>query len=81
MLDLIGEGLTNREIADRMFLAEKTVKNYISSLLAKIEVRGRTQAALFIAEQHRQHPEPTDLSEPPPGAGQGRSDAGPAAGR
>jgi two-component system response regulator DevR len=57
VLDLIGEGLTNREIADRMFLAEKTVKNYISSLLAKIEVRGRTQAALFITEQHRLHPD------------------------
>ncbi|MBO9555055.1 response regulator transcription factor [Cellulomonas sp.] len=57
VLDLIGEGLTNREIADRMFLAEKTVKNYISNLLAKIELRGRTQAALFIAEQHRLHPE------------------------
>lgn len=56
VLDLIGEGLTNREIADRMFLAEKTVKNYISGLLAKLEVRGRTQAALFIAEQHREHP-------------------------
>ena len=36
VLDLIGEGLTNREIAGRMFLAEKTVKNYISSLLAKL---------------------------------------------
>ena len=81
VLDLIGEGLTNREIADRMFLAEKTVKNYISSLLAKLEVRGRTQAALFIAEQHRLHPEPTGLSEPSPGADRGRSDAGPAAGR
>ena len=56
VLDLIGEGLTNREIADRMFLAEKTVKNYISSLLAKIEVRGRTQAALFIAEQRHRRP-------------------------
>ncbi|WP_028051277.1 response regulator transcription factor [Cellulomonas sp. URHD0024] len=53
VLDLIGEGLTNREIAGKMFLAEKTVKNYISSLLAKLGVRGRTQAALFIAEQHR----------------------------
>ena len=40
-----------------MFLAEKTVKNYISSLLAKLGVRGRTQAALFIAEQRRAHPE------------------------
>ena len=57
VLDLVGEGLTNREIADRMFLAEKTVKNYISSLLAKIELRGRTQAALFITEQHRLHPD------------------------
>ena len=56
VLDLIGQGLTNREIADRMFLAEKTVKNYVSSLLAKIQVHGRTQAALYIAEQHRDHP-------------------------
>jgi len=58
VLDLIGEGLSNREIAERMFLAEKTVKNYISSLLAKLEVRGRTQAALFIAEQNRGLAEP-----------------------
>jgi len=56
VLDLIGQGLTNREIADRMFLAEKTVKNYVSSLLAKIQVHGRTQAALYITEQHRSHP-------------------------
>jgi DNA-binding NarL/FixJ family response regulator len=80
VLDLIGEGLTNREIADRMFLAEKTVKNYISSLLAKIEVRGRTQAALFIAEQHRLHPDSTGVTAPEPRAGRGRSDAGPPAG-
>ena len=56
VLDLIGEGLTNREIADRMYLAEKTVKNYVSSLLAKIQVHGRTQAALYIAEQRRSNP-------------------------
>ncbi|WP_207218927.1 response regulator [Pengzhenrongella frigida] len=56
VLDLIGQGLTNREIADRMYLAEKTVKNYVSSLLAKIQVHGRTQAALYIAEQRRVHP-------------------------
>ncbi|WP_298460806.1 response regulator transcription factor [uncultured Cellulomonas sp.] len=56
ILDLIGEGLTNRQIAQRMFLAEKTVKNYVSSLLAKIGVHGRTQAALFIAEERRAHP-------------------------
>lgn len=56
VLELIGEGLTNREIADRMFLAEKTVKNYVSNVLTKVGVHGRTQAALFIAEQHRAAP-------------------------
>ena len=47
VLDLIGEGLTNRQIAERMFLAEKTVKNYVSSLLAKLGMERRTQAAVF----------------------------------
>lgn len=56
-LELVGEGLTNRQIARRMGLVEKTVKNYVSSILAKIEVQGRTQAALYIAEEHRAHPE------------------------
>ncbi|HEU4422499.1 MAG TPA: LuxR C-terminal-related transcriptional regulator, partial [Pilimelia sp.] len=41
------EGLTNREIAGRMFLAEKTVKNYVSSLLAKLGLERRTQAAVL----------------------------------
>ncbi len=49
ILDLIAEGLTNRQIGSRLGLAEKTVKNYVSSLLAKIGLRSRTQAALFIA--------------------------------
>ena len=47
ILDLIGEGLTNREIAQRLYLAEKTVKNYVSSLLAKLGLSSRTQAAIF----------------------------------
>jgi two-component system, NarL family, response regulator DevR len=47
ILELIGEGLTNRQIAERMFLAEKTVKNYVSSLLAKLGMERRTQAAVF----------------------------------
>jgi DNA-binding NarL/FixJ family response regulator len=47
ILELIGEGLTNRQIADRMYLAEKTVKNYVSSLLAKLGMSSRTQAAIF----------------------------------
>ena len=49
MLHLISEGLTNRQIAERMNLAEKTVKNYVSSLLAKLGMERRTQAAVFAA--------------------------------
>lgn len=47
ILALIAEGLTNRAIAGRMYLAEKTVKNYVSSLLAKLGLESRTQAAVF----------------------------------
>ena len=59
LLDLIGEGLTNKQIAARMFLAEKTVKNYVSRLLAKLGMERRTQAAVFISklDQSRRHPE------------------------
>jgi DNA-binding NarL/FixJ family response regulator len=49
ILDLIGEGLTNRQIGERMFLAEKTVKNYVSSVLNKLGLVRRTQAAVLIA--------------------------------
>ena len=51
ILDLIGEGLTNRQIAERMFLAEKTVKNYVSAMLAKLGMTSRTQAAIFATRQ------------------------------
>jgi DNA-binding NarL/FixJ family response regulator len=47
LLDLLGEGLTNKQIAARMFLVEKTVKNYVSRLLAKVGMERRTQAAVF----------------------------------
>jgi two-component system response regulator DevR len=53
ILELIGEGMTNRQIAERMFLAEKTVKNYVSSMLAKLGLNSRTQAAIF-ATKHPQ---------------------------
>jgi DNA-binding NarL/FixJ family response regulator len=49
VLELVGEGLTNREIAARMFLSEKTVKNYVSSLLTKLGMQRRTQAAALTA--------------------------------
>lgn len=52
ILDLIGEGLTNRQIGDRLHLAEKTVKNYVSNLLGKLGMQRRTQAAVFAAELH-----------------------------
>jgi two-component system, NarL family, response regulator DevR len=57
ILDLLSEGLSNREIADAMFLAEKTVKNYVSNLLAKLGFQRRTEAALFAQrQQDRAHP-------------------------
>jgi len=58
LLNLLGEGLTNKQISERMFLAEKTVKNYVSRLLAKLGMERRTQAAVFISklDQTRCHP-------------------------
>ena len=50
ILELIGEGLTNRQIGERMHLAEKTVKNYVSSMLAKLGMERRTQAAAYAAK-------------------------------
>ncbi|WP_068148191.1 response regulator transcription factor [Rhodococcoides corynebacterioides] len=50
LLGLLGEGLTNRQIAARMFLAEKTIKNYVSRLLAKLGMERRTQAAVYATE-------------------------------
>ena len=50
VLELIGEGLTNRQIAERLFLAEKTVKNYVSALLAKLGLARRVQAAVLVSE-------------------------------
>lgn len=56
ILELISRGLTNREIAAEMFLAEKTVKNYVSSLLTKLGLSSRTQAAIY-ATKHSGRPE------------------------
>ncbi len=59
ILDLLSEGLSNREIAEVMFLAEKTVKNYVSNLLAKLGFQRRTEAALF-AQRQQDRAKPKD---------------------
>ena len=51
ILELIGRGLTNRQIGEELFLAEKTIKNYVSSVLAKLGLSSRTQAAI-LANKH-----------------------------
>ncbi|WP_304608279.1 response regulator transcription factor [Iamia sp. SCSIO 61187] len=56
ILALLADGLTNRQIAEQMILAEKTVKNYVSNLLAKLGMSRRTEAAVYaarMAERHR----------------------------
>jgi two-component system, NarL family, response regulator DevR len=53
ILDLIAEGCTNRQIGERLFLAEKTVKNYVSGLLTKLGMQRRTQAAVYGAALRR----------------------------
>jgi DNA-binding NarL/FixJ family response regulator len=55
IFDLIGEGLTNRQIADRVHLAEKTVKNYVSNILMKMGMERRTQAAAYAARIDERH--------------------------
>jgi DNA-binding NarL/FixJ family response regulator len=55
ILELIGEGLTNRQIGEHMFLAEKTVKNYVSALFAKLGMERRTQAAAYAVRAFGDH--------------------------
>jgi DNA-binding NarL/FixJ family response regulator len=61
ILEMVGEGLTNREIAARIHLSDKTVKNYVSTILSKLEVARRAEAASYIArvraEEHGHEPE------------------------
>ena len=59
ILELIGEGLTNRQIGERMFLAEKTVKNYVSALFAKLGMERRAQAAAYAARIFDEHGDAT----------------------
>lgn len=56
ILDLIAEGMTNRQIADTLYLSEKTVKNYVSNLLAKLGMHRRTEAAVFAVRRRQGGP-------------------------
>ncbi|MBI5921087.1 MAG: response regulator transcription factor [Betaproteobacteria bacterium] len=56
ILTLVGQGLTNREIGDRIHLSEKTVKHYITNILEKLQVRSRVEAALIAARHDSRHP-------------------------
>jgi two-component system, NarL family, response regulator DevR len=56
ILDMVGEGLTNREIAERIHLSDKTVKNYVSTILQKLEVARRAEAASYVARAKADHP-------------------------
>ena len=58
ILDMIGEGLTNREIAERIHLSDKTVKNYVSTILQKLEVVRRAEAASYVARAKANQPHP-----------------------
>jgi DNA-binding NarL/FixJ family response regulator len=58
ILELVGEGLTNRQIGERMFLAEKTVKNYLSVVFTKLGMERRTQAAALAAKVFQAPDEP-----------------------
>ena len=56
ILELIGEGMTNRQITGAMYLAEKTIKNYVTSVLSKLGMARRTEAAVYAARHLRSEP-------------------------
>jgi DNA-binding NarL/FixJ family response regulator len=60
ILLLVAEGKTNKEIAADVFLSDKTVKNYVSSILSKLNLQRRTQAAAFMAKRHHVSPDETE---------------------
>ena len=62
ILDLVAEGMTNRQIAEKVFLAEKTVKNYVSNILLKLGLSRRAEAAAFMARRNMKNREKSDWS-------------------
>jgi len=62
ILDLVAEGMTNREIAEKVFLAEKTVKNYVSNILSKLGLSRRAEAAAYMARRRAKRDDSTGWS-------------------
>jgi two-component system response regulator DevR len=62
ILDLVAEGMTNRQIAEKVFLAEKTVKNYVSNILLKLGLSRRAEAAAFMARRNVKHRDTSEWS-------------------
>jgi len=60
ILDMVAEGHTNREIAQAIHLSDKTVKNYVSSILQKLEVQRRSEAASYVARARALGPRPQE---------------------
>ena len=60
ILEMVAEGLTNRQIAGKIYLSDKTVKNYVSNILQKLEVARRAEAASYLARARSAHPRPAD---------------------
>lgn len=81
ILVLIGEGLTNRAIGQRLHLAEKTIKNYVSGLLAKLGMERRSQAAAYVARLQAQAHSPAHSPAPSPARPSADSPAGDAGDR
>ena len=73
VLELIGEGLTNRQIGERLFIAEKTVKNHVSTLFRKLGLKQRTAAAAYVARIHNSRlPVEQGQTWPPPASSSSR---------
>ena len=77
VLELIGEGLTNRQISERLFIAEKTVKNYVSTLFRKLGLTQRTAAAAYVARVHNSRLQVEQGQTWPPPASSSSPEAGP----
>ena len=72
ILDLIAEGQTNRQIAESMFLSEKTVKNYVTGLLGKLKMNSRTEAAIYATKLKSGGSQPSVRPETLAPGGRGR---------